>query len=672
MTKAKVDKARDPLRGANMKEDGGTQLARPAAVPLEVKMVLRKDIRRDEDQPRKMFDEGKLQDLAESIRAVGIRTPLQVEWVTGLKLNEPDLVSKAWSVVQGLKVLFCSEKEAEAREFIAARPGGFYRLVDGERRWRAAELAEVERVPVMVVDTSAPEWPQQKLAIQVVLNQQHENLSALEEAAAYRKEIEAGRHTAESLYKALGVSRAHLFGRLALNRLKPFVRKAVEDGSLSVSVAGLIAMVPGEATQKELMEKGMPDGWGRAYSFRQVKELIEKEYIRQLKNGPFDPKKLYAGKGKFECATCEACPRRSGNMADEFPELAKRPNVCTNVACFEAKWEAEVEERLEAAKRKGQPVIDQASANGLGLFGDYGDHDLRHGKGYVDLSRRCEPLGWDFNNNWRAALKKAFDGKTPPEVTLAVAPNGELRELVREETATKLLWECGHKKQANSHSSGNAGGGDQAWRKWKKKEKQMEKAAWAATATVLAKLVDVTLDAKLWLLVARAAYNQTSIEQHAYAAKRRGMTKVQTDAREQLEKWFKANEGNGPELARMTVELLVCAYWNGGSNYGGGPKWDKEFVELCGRAKVDPAKLHEELAAEKEKGNSKSEIANLKGEKVKVGEHKWTKTDLVSGVNSNYKCELCGVKSVRYGLAWPPKIKGKRDLKKFGTCPGKK
>lgn len=595
-----------------------TQLARPAAVaavPLEVKMVLRKDIRRDEDQPRKTFDEGKLQELAESIRAVGIRQPLQVEWVTGLKLNEPDLVSKAWSVVQGLKVLFCSEKEAEAREFIAARPGGFYRLVDGERRWRAAELAEVERVPVMVVDTSAPEWPQQKLAIQVVLNQQHENLSALEEAAAYRKEIEAGRHTAESLYKALGVSRAHLFGRLALNRLKPFVRKAVEDGSLSVSVAGLIAMVPGEATQKELMEKGMPDSWGRAYSFRQVKEMIEKEYIRQLKDGPFDPKKLYAGKGKFECATCEACPRRSGNMADEFPELAKRPNVCTNVACFEAKWEAEVEERLEAAKRKGQPVIDQASANGLGLFGDYGDHDLRHGKGYVDLSRRCEPLGWDFKNNWRAALKKAFDGKTPPEVTLAVAPNGELRELVREETATKLLWECGHKKQANSYSSG--GSGDAAYRRQQKarqaKERMYRKAAERATTGILAKLVSKDgVEEKLWRYIAEGAYEATDITVHDFVAKRLGIAQTQNESRGELKKFMKVSSGWW-QLAALAVEILVCARWQGGGYQK--CEWSKDFLEVCKLAKVDVAKFlkeEEKSAEEKAKKQKAREKHNKK------------------------------------------------------------
>lgn len=63
--------------------------------------------------------------------------------------------------------------------------------------------------------------------------------------------------------------------------------------------------------------------------------------------------------------------------------------------------------------------------------------------------------------------------------------------------------------------------------------------------------------------------------------------------------------------------------------------------------------------------------AGARSKAAAAGEHEWTKTDLVSGAHTNYKCELCGVKAVRYGLGWPPRIKGKRDLKKFGTCPGK-
>lgn len=307
-------------------------------VPMEVKMVLHQELRRDEEQPRKVFDEEKMEALVASIRAIGIRQPLQVE-------QFPD------------------------------GHDGKYRIVDGERRWRAAERAGVERVPVMVVDTSSPDWPKVKLAIQLTLNQQHENLTALEEAAAYAKELKEGRHTVETLYQTLGVSRGHLFSRLALNRLPDFAREALIAGKINPSVAGLVAMIPKPEAQKkflaEVAAEDSEDVYGQpmaALPFRDAQEKLEEEFCQQLKGAPFDVEDaellpaewVIAATRRLKGGACSDCPFRSGNLA-EYPEAAKRPNVCTQPSCYQQKVTAHWVRAAGLAAEKGQAVLDLAT-----------------------------------------------------------------------------------------------------------------------------------------------------------------------------------------------------------------------------------------------------------------------------------------------------------------------
>jgi ParB/RepB/Spo0J family partition protein len=285
-------------------------------------------LRPDPDQPRKTFDQVKLEELAESIRQQGIIADLIVVDRTG-------------------------DNEAP-----------WYQIVDGERRWKAAQLAGLKQVPVAVREVNE----KQKLALQVVANQQREALTALDEAAAYRKEIESGRHTAESLYKALGISRGTMFSRLALNRLHPPVRAALEQGKISVSVAGLVSVVPGVKAQEELLEELTDEcGYRFPWSFRDVQEHIEEEYCKPLKGAPFDTKKGYYGEFKDEESkdtvmlhlrgTCEDCRFRSGNIEGV---AVKNPKVCTQPRCYKAKAEAEWQFRKESAEGKGVRTIDAA------------------------------------------------------------------------------------------------------------------------------------------------------------------------------------------------------------------------------------------------------------------------------------------------------------------------
>ncbi|HYG35113.1 MAG TPA: ParB/RepB/Spo0J family partition protein, partial [Clostridia bacterium] len=182
-------------------------------------------VRPDPNQPRKNFDQAKLQELADSIKEQGVIQDIIVEEKPPvLRLLEPDLVCKEWRVqrIESGEIEMSGE-EGPCRLYAGMIDlAGYFQIVDGERRWRAAELAGLEEVPIAVrkVDEKF------RLAMQVVANQQRENLTALEEAAAYKKAIDDKLHTAESLYKTLGISRGTLFSRLALNRLYEPVRKA--------------------------------------------------------------------------------------------------------------------------------------------------------------------------------------------------------------------------------------------------------------------------------------------------------------------------------------------------------------------------------------------------------------------------------------------------------------
>ena len=205
-----------------------------------------------------------------------------------------------------------------------------YQILDGERRWRAAKLAGLKLIPIAVREVTRGN----ELALQLIANQQRQNLTALEEAAAYRKAVDSGQK-AEDLAQRLGLSRATVFGRLRLNELDAGTRKALEEGTISVSVANLAAMVP-EGERKKFVECVGATQYHGPTSYKTAQETVER-YVQQLDKAGFSTKEPYPVTGKVISATCDTCPKRSGNM--EGCGL-KRPNVCTEPSCFEAKTKA--------------------------------------------------------------------------------------------------------------------------------------------------------------------------------------------------------------------------------------------------------------------------------------------------------------------------------------------
>lgn len=144
------------------------------------------------DQPRHRFAEDKLEDLASSIREKGVLQPL-----------------------------------------IVRAKGEKYQIVAGERRWRAAQMAQVHQVPVVVRELNDTEV----LEIGIIENIQRADLNPIEEALGYVQLIERFGHTQEQLAKALGKSRSHIANMMRLMSLPTAIHGMLEDGGLSVGHA---------------------------------------------------------------------------------------------------------------------------------------------------------------------------------------------------------------------------------------------------------------------------------------------------------------------------------------------------------------------------------------------------------------------------------------------------
>jgi ParB family chromosome partitioning protein len=177
------------------------------------------------DQPRRQFDEALLDDLAASIKEKGVIQPLIV------------------------------------------RPNGAgdYEIVAGERRWRAAQRAQLHEVPVIVRDLSDLEV----LEIAIIENIQRDDLNAIDEAAGYRQLMDRFGHTQEKISAALGKSRSHIANLLRLLSLPPTVQEMVTSGKLTAGHArALVGQEDALAFAQAIIKKGL--------SVRATEQMVKK------------------------------------------------------------------------------------------------------------------------------------------------------------------------------------------------------------------------------------------------------------------------------------------------------------------------------------------------------------------------------------------------------------
>ncbi len=179
-------------------------------------------------QPRKTFNPEELDSLADSIRMHGIIQPLTVR-----KL-----------------------------------PSGFYQIIAGERRWRAARLAGLSDVPVVVIEAD----DKKAMELALIENLQRSDLNPIEEALGYQELMGTYEMTQEQAAARVGKSRPAVANALRLLSLSPAVLELVKDGSLSAGHARALLPVKDEAQQLSIAQKVMALG----LSVRQTEALCKK------------------------------------------------------------------------------------------------------------------------------------------------------------------------------------------------------------------------------------------------------------------------------------------------------------------------------------------------------------------------------------------------------------
>jgi len=174
------------------------------------------------------------------------------------EIRDQDLVELAASI----------EAHGVIQPLIVSREGDEYQLIAGERRWRAARLARLSTVPVIVKDVA----PHQLLELALVENLQREDLNPLEEALAYRQLIAEFGLTHEEVARRVGKSRAAISNTLRLLKAAEPVRKALLKGEISHGHArALLAF-----KQQEMQTAALRTVLRRGLNVRQTEELVQR------------------------------------------------------------------------------------------------------------------------------------------------------------------------------------------------------------------------------------------------------------------------------------------------------------------------------------------------------------------------------------------------------------
>ncbi|MFZ5440430.1 MAG: ParB/RepB/Spo0J family partition protein [Myxococcota bacterium] len=326
----------------------------------------------------------------------------------------------------GMEELTASVRKLGVMQPLMARPveGGF-EIVFGHRRFRAAQAAGLESVPVDVRELTDV----QVLEAQLVENVQRADIHPLEEAEAYQRLIDTAGYTAEQLAAKVGRSRGWIYQRLKLLALGPEARKAFEEGRIALSVAIPLARVPTHKLQAKAVERIL--GGAEEWSARNAIEWLQNEFCVSLTKAPFDRKDDMLVEG---APACTACPKRSGCGTPGLFDDLKGQDICTDTTCYQAKTRATWEARAERYARQGAEVLTPSEAKKL-----FRDGALQHGTAYVAAD---QPINEDKQRRtWSDILEKA---KQPPK--LVVAPDADMkpRRLYRADEALAAAAELGH------------------------------------------------------------------------------------------------------------------------------------------------------------------------------------------------------------------------------------
>ena len=193
--------------------------------PIEMKLKINQ-VEPNREQPRKIFDEESLQELAESVKQFGVLQPLIVQ-----------------------------------------KRDDYYEIIAGERRWRAAKLAGLKEVPVVIRDMT----DQEIVEISLIENIQRENLNPIEEAAAYKRLLTEFNLKQEEVAERVSKSRTAVTNSMRLLKLDERVQQMVIEGMLSTGHARALLAIE----DRELQFQTATKIYNEKLSVREVEKLVK-------------------------------------------------------------------------------------------------------------------------------------------------------------------------------------------------------------------------------------------------------------------------------------------------------------------------------------------------------------------------------------------------------------
>jgi ParB/RepB/Spo0J family partition protein len=369
----------------------------------EFAILKRINVVRSLTNPRTVFDEKYLAELAASIKSHGVVQPLLVRPLPGHRLADtPRNVT--------------------------------HEIVCGECRDRGCEIAGLDEMPVMIRDLSDGEV----LRIQLVENLKRKDLSELEEAVGYQTLMDKAGITADAVAVEIGRSRAYVYGRIKLLDLCPEGRTALRAGTIDASRAQLLARIPDHKLQiKALDEITRKDYNGDlSWGYREAAAHVQRTYMLRLDAARF---KITDVTLVPDAGSCKTCPKRTGANPDIFADVDSA-DVCTDPPCFHAKEDAFNTQQLAAAHERGQEVITGREAKAL-IPNHYGGVD-----GYLRLDdARDSPTSKPL----RKLIGKQME-QDGVQATLIANPHkdGDLIAVLPAEKVAELLKAKGHQEAA--------------------------------------------------------------------------------------------------------------------------------------------------------------------------------------------------------------------------------
>jgi len=382
-------------------------------------------IREAPSQPRKTY--GPMEDLVDSIKRLGVLQPILV-------------------------------RPCEATPTSPA----VFEVVFGHRRLRAAREAGLAQIPATIRELRDLEV----LEAQLVENCHRVDVHPLEEAEAYETLKDRHGFPVEEIAAKVGRSVSYVRQRMRLTALGKAGREAFYAGSLTPATALLVARIPDATLQAKAVHaaKGALHqlaGDGEPMTTNELRDYIADELMVAMKAAPWalEDTELVPPAGP-----CTTCPKRTGNEPELFADLEKHDH-CTDPPCYRSKLAAWGQRRLAEAKTAGRRVLTAKETKGV-----FAGAAASHGVVYVNAASGWQSLDdKDYIDSKMRTLRQLI-GKVA-EPVIALAPTGQVVELVERKKVSALMKKAGHAPK----SKGEQRSGSSAEEKQRLAEMRLER-----------------------------------------------------------------------------------------------------------------------------------------------------------------------------------------------------